>query len=85
MIGVISNFDFSNFDLFQNGFDRFMKVRYLESYTEPNNIVYALGRICTKMRLPPFSEEQKQLLKSIITELNDKMPPMVEDLKVELK
>ena len=77
--------DFSKFDLFQKGFDRFMKVRYLESYTEPNNIVYALGRICTKMRLPPFSEEQKQLLKSIITELNDKMPPMVEDLKVELK
>ncbi len=77
--------DFSKFDLFQKGFDHFMSVRYLESYTEPNNIVYALGRICTKMRLPPFSEEQKQLLKSVIKVLHNKMPQMVEDLKVELK
>ena len=76
--------DFSNFDLFQKGFDRFMRVRYLESYTEPDNIVYALGRICTKMKLPPFSEVQKQLLKSIINGLNKQMPDMVEELKVEL-
>ena len=77
--------EFSNFDLFQNGFDRFMKVRYLESYTEEDNIVYALGRICTKMKLQPFSELQKQLLKTIIQALNKKMPAMVAELKVELK
>ncbi|MFT5511641.1 MAG: hypothetical protein ACI8SE_000034 [Bacteroidia bacterium] len=81
----LARHDFSKFDLFQMGFDRFMKVRYLESYTEPDNIVYALGRICTKMKLPPFSEVQKQLLKTIVKGLNEQMPNMVDELKVELK
>ncbi|MFT5724050.1 MAG: hypothetical protein ACI9JN_001167 [Bacteroidia bacterium] len=77
--------DFSKFDSFQNGFDQFMNVRYLESYTKADNIVYALGRICTKMNLKPFTELQKQLIKSIIFDLNSKMPQLVSDLKVELK
>jgi hypothetical protein len=81
----LSRHDFSNFDKFQNGFDRFMKVRYLESYTEDDNIVYALGRICTKMGLAPFSELQKLLLKSIIQDLNHQMPELLDKLKVELK
>lgn len=85
MHSFLQRHDFSNFDLFQNGFDRFMKVRYLESYTEEDNIVYALGRICTKMKLQPFSEVQKQLLKSIVQALTLKMPALVAELKVELK
>lgn len=85
MHSFLQRHDFSNFDLFQNGFDRFMNVRYLESYTEEDNIVYALGRICTKMKLQPFSEVQKQLLKTIVQALTLKMPAMVAELKVELK
>lgn len=85
MHSFLGRHDFSKFDLFQNGFDRFMKVRYLESYTEQDNIVYALGRICTKMKLPPFSNEQKDLLKSIIEGLNERMPKMIAELNVELK
>ncbi|MBO6515354.1 MAG: hypothetical protein JJ975_02285 [Bacteroidia bacterium] len=77
--------DFSNFDQFTLGFDRFMKHRYLESYVESDNIVFALGKICNKMGLTPFSDGQKSLLKQLVEELCDEMAPWVLKLDEELK
>ncbi len=81
----LSKNEFDNFELFEEGFTRFKEIQYLNSYTEIDNIVYALGKICTKMRLQPFSEEQKMLLSSIITNLDKQLPSLIEELEVELK
>ncbi len=85
LLSFLGKHDFHKFDQFSLGFDRFMKFRYLESYTESHNIVFALGKICNKMGLSPFSEGQKALLKQIVTELAAKMPQSVVELDAELK
>lgn len=76
--------DFDNFDMFMAGFNRFMDVQYLESYTRSESIVFALGKICTKMKLEPFTEKQKFFLNDVVIKLNEKMPTWVERLEVEL-
>jgi len=76
--------DFDNFDKVMNGFNRFMEVQYLESYTRSESIVFALGKICTKMKLEPFTEKQKFFLNDVVIKLNEKMPTWVERLEVEL-
>ena len=77
--------EFSNFERFHHGYDHFMKLRYLESYAESGSIVFALGKICTKMKLEPFSEQQKALLQSIIEDIYEVLQPYMEALDVELK
>jgi hypothetical protein len=65
---------------FEIGFNRFMNVRYLVNYRDFSNIVYALGRIGTKMGLQPFTEDQKSRLTEIAQELetalDEKMPAL---------
>lgn len=81
----LAHHQFSKFEQFHSGYAHFMKLRYLESYAESDNIVYALGKICTKMKLEPFSEQQKALLQSIIEEISEVLHPYMEALDVELK
>ncbi|MCB9262249.1 MAG: hypothetical protein H6607_07740 [Flavobacteriales bacterium] len=76
---------FNTFEKFDAGFDRFMEMRYLESYQKKDNIVFALGKICTKMGLKSFTNEQKSLISDIIELLSDEMPQTVVKLEFELK
>lgn len=85
LTSFLARHKFSKFDQFLKGFDRFMNHRYLNSYGESDNIVYALGKICNKMRLEPFSDKQKGLLKELVSKLNQQMPQYVRELQVELK
>jgi hypothetical protein len=61
---------FYKFEQFERGFKRFLDVRYLEHYTDPQIILYSTERICTKMRLPTFSKGQKSVLLDIIDTLD---------------
>lgn len=85
LTSFLGKHDFSNFDSFLSGYNRFMNARYLESYNKRENIVYALGKICNKMRLEPFSDGQKELLSNIVTDLVRTMPERVVELDIELK
>ena len=85
LVAFLARHDFCNFDRFREGFDRFLKFRYLETYGESDNIVYALGQISTKMRLDPFTDKQKDLLKDIVLELTTQMPAYIGQLEDELK
>ncbi len=85
LVAFLARHEFSNFDRFREGFDRFLKFRYLETYRESDNIVYAMGQISTKMRLDPFTDKQKALLKDIVHELTTQMPEYIGQLEDELK
>lgn len=74
-----------NFESFQKGFDRFMEVRYLEKYHESASIVYALGRICNKVNLPPFTDGQKKILLVVMDKLMVQMPSRLCELREKLK
>ncbi|MBC7915546.1 MAG: hypothetical protein H7Y07_15655 [Pyrinomonadaceae bacterium] len=69
-VGLLSTFlsinkidDSGKFFLF---LDEFIKWKYLESYRDPEQIVYALNRICLRIWDKPFDEEEKTLLKEIV-------------------
>ncbi len=73
-----------NFEQFDTGMGHFMHVRYLEKYHETASIIYALGRICTKVKLTPFTDSQVKLLKQIVHTLVEQMPKKVSELHEEL-
>lgn len=81
----ITHYEIEGAEEFSKGFDHFMQVRYLESYREYTNIVYALGRIYTKMKLPPFSKEQKELLLVVAATTEKAMDNRIEELESLLK
>lgn len=68
-------------DSFLYGFDRFMKVRYLQSYTEPESIAYAMGRIAQKMNIHISDERHKSELMIITLEFTRKIHNFMEDLE----
>jgi hypothetical protein len=40
-------------------FDQFLEVNYLHSYSESDNLIYALNRICMRLWSDPLTNEQK--------------------------
>jgi len=80
----LNNYSINDSDLFFKGFDRFMEVQYLKNYKYFSNIVYALGRICTKMRLAPFSEYQKKLIDDLAQEIEEFEKDRLNELEVLL-
>jgi hypothetical protein len=51
----------------------FIQSRYLNSYSNPNEIVYALNRICMRVWDNPFDEGQKLQLKSVLIEYQESL------------
>lgn len=76
--------NFNSFEQFNLGFDRFMEVKYLQKYDNPENVVFALGKICTKMGIDPLDEHQKNVIMDILVELGKEMPERIEKLQREL-
>lgn len=54
-------------------FDRFIESAYLKNYNEPDNIVYALNRICMRLWKDPLSESQKAELSLLLTDYKQKL------------
>jgi len=77
----LSNYNINEHERFFSGFDRFMEVQYLRNYKDFSNIVYALGRICTKMRLQAFTVYQKKRLELVSAEIESFIEPKLIELK----
>lgn len=73
-----------NFERFESGFDKFMTIRYLDKYQDIASIVFALGKICTKVKLKPFTEGQKKTIEICIQSLLPQMPEQLDILHDEL-
>ena len=68
---MLQALEISEPDRFYLEYDRFMEVQYLRKYKEYSNIAYALGRICTKMGLKPFTEYQKSYLHAVAERIEE--------------
>ncbi|MXV13835.1 hypothetical protein [Hufsiella ginkgonis] len=51
----------------------FIQAKYLHSYQDPSNIIYALNRICQRLWIDPLSETQKLQLTAVLTDYLDKL------------
>jgi len=47
-------------------FDQFLEVNYLHSYSESENLIYALNRICMRLWHDPLNDEQKFQLSEVL-------------------
>lgn len=72
-------------DRFLAGYERFMEVQYLRKYKEYSNIAYALGRICTKMGLQPFTEYQKSYLHEVAKKIEEFESDQLDELQIALR
>ena len=52
-------------------FDKFLEVKYLNSYRESHNIMYALNRICMRIWTDPLNETQILQLSAILLTYHD--------------
>lgn len=68
--------------------DEFIKSKYLESYRNPRDIMYAIGKICLRVWPEPFNEEQKLqltlILISYLEELRGDFLTIFEQIEAEL-
>jgi hypothetical protein len=75
--GIIHKFlianDISESNVFFRFLDEFIKSRYLNSYSNPSEIVYALNRICMRVWDNPFDESQKLQLKGILMDYQESL------------
>lgn len=53
-------------EMFFKFFDMFIKEQYLHSYAQPENITYALKRVCMRIWNSPFTQQQEISLTEII-------------------
>lgn len=68
-------------ETFLNGFEQFKRLRYLELYQREETVVFSLGKICTKMNIAPFYEDQKTFL----IEMVDRFRPIIVENITDLK
>ena len=69
--------------------DEFIKSKYLESYRNPKDIMYAIGKICLRIWPEPFTEEQKLqltlILISYLEELRSSFLTIFNQIEVQLE
>lgn len=53
--------------------DEFISSKYLNSYSEPGHITYAVGRICMRIWPDPFTETQKLQLTAVLLPYLEKL------------
>lgn len=59
--------------LFFSFLDEFIDARYLNTYSNPKEIVYALNRICMRVWDNPFNDTQKLQLTAILIDYQEKL------------
>jgi hypothetical protein len=79
---MLNNAD--NPDLFFGFLDEFIEARYLHSYREAHQIMYAINRICLRIWDDPLSETQKLQLTSILPEYQEKLQQTFMDIFLEI-
>ncbi|HXI01415.1 MAG TPA: hypothetical protein VNI52_14190 [Sphingobacteriaceae bacterium] len=70
--------------LFFNFLDEFIQTRYLHSYREAQNIMYAINRICLRIWPEPMSETQKLQLNAILPDYQHKLENIFMDIFTEI-
>lgn len=70
--------------LFFNFLDEFIQSRYLHSYREAQNIMYAINRICLRVWQDPMSETQKLQLISILPGYQEELENTFMDIFFEI-
>jgi acyl carrier protein phosphodiesterase len=83
--GYLHMFNKNAVERFLQGFDHFNEAAYLQSYHEPDSVVFALGKICNKMNIAPFNEDQKIHLLKIMHQLKPIIAKDLTQLRVWLK
>jgi hypothetical protein len=53
--------------------EEFIEARYLNSYRDPKEIVYAINRVCMRVWDDPFNETQKLQLTSVLLDYQEKL------------
>jgi hypothetical protein len=53
--------------IFFNFLEGFIRSKYLESYREPKDIMFAIGKICQRIWLRPFTDEEKFRVAGVLT------------------
>lgn len=53
--------------VFFNFLDGFIRSQYLESYREPKDIMFAIGKICQRIWTSPFTDEEKFRIAKVLT------------------
>ena len=53
-------------DVFFKFYDQFIASAYLNSYSDPHNIIYALNRICMRVWDDPLNSEQQSALTDVL-------------------
>lgn len=78
-----------NPELFLPFLKEFIHARYLQSYREIHNIMYALSRICMRIWPEPLTETQKLQLTAILPEYQEQLQPVFmqifEKIETQLK
>jgi hypothetical protein len=79
---ILNNAD--NPDLFFGFLDEFIEARYLHSYRDAHQIMYAINRICLRIWDDPLSETQKLQLTSILPEYQEKLQQTFMEIFLEI-
>ena len=63
----------SDSSIFFSFLEEFIEARYLNTYSNPQEIVYALNRICMRIWDQPFNDTQKLQLTSVLINYQEKL------------
>jgi hypothetical protein len=71
-------------ELWKGQHRRFMKARFLESYTSIENVVTAVENVCTKIGLIELNADQRQLLIDICETIEPELERSIGALEIQL-
>ena len=69
---------------FYKFFDQFLEINYLHRYSESENLVYALNRICMRIWKDPLTEEEKFKLSVVFLDYQDHLAPDFMNIFIDL-
>lgn len=64
--------------------DEFIHSRYIHTYRDPLQVVYALNRICMRVWDDPFTETQKMQLAGFLPDYQERLKPVFMEIFYEI-
>ena len=71
-------------ELWKGQHRRFMKARFLETYTSLENVVAAVEGVCRKLDMIELNEDQRQLLIDICEAIQPELERSIDALEIQL-
>lgn len=71
-------------DLFFPFLEEFIHSRYIHTYRDPVQIMYALNRICMRLWDDPFTDTQKMQLTSFLPDYQERLKPVFMEIFDEI-